>query len=479
MKYIRLLLLTCTALLGFPAVIPAQKQILQLGDRREIFIDSYLIQDLKNVTLKLHNPEYKGKVMDFDLPWEGQFSLYTTILRDGSLYRMYYRGRSAINADNSMAEVTCYAESFDGIHWRKPNLGFYKIDGSSENNILLAEAAPVTHNFCPFIDDNPNRTLRHRYKAIGGSGKSGLIVYVSEDGLHWEKLRDEPIITKGAFDSQNLAFWSASEGVYVCYFRTSNKGIRSVSRATSKDFLTWTEPVAMEFGDTPLEHLYTQQTSPYFRAPHIYIATAARFMPKRQVLTDEQAQAIGVNPSYFGDCSDAVLLSTRGGSHYDRTFMESFIRPRSGLENWVSRTNYPALNVVQTGPEEMSVYVNEHYAQPTAQLARYAFRIDGFSSLNAGYAGGEVVTKPFTFSGKEMEINFNTSAAGEIRFELQDDKGKPYPGFTAEDCQVLIGNQTDRIVEWKGKTDVSALAGKPVRLRILMKDADLYAFKFN
>ncbi len=291
------------------------------------------------------------------------------------------------------------------------------------------------------------------------------------------------VFTQGKFDSQNVAFWSENEGHYVCYFRiTSTKptpGFRSVGRSTSPDFTHWSDPVEMTYGDTPNEHLYTQQTSPYFRASHIYVAIGARFMPDRQVVSDEQAKQMSVNPDYYKDCSDAILMSTRGGSTYDRTFMESFIRPGIGLENWVSRSNYPALNVVQTSPTEMSVYLNEDYAQNSAHLNRYSLRLDGFVSINAPYEGGEVLTKPFTFTGQELEINYATSAAGEIRVEIQDANGKALPGYSLDDAQIIIGNEIKRIVSWKGGKSVEALAGRPIRLRIDLKDADLYSLKFN
>ncbi len=195
--------------------------------------------------------------------------------------------------------------------------------------------------------------------------------------------------------------------------------------------------------------------------------------------TDEQAKALNVNPNYFKDCSDAILMTTRGGNNYDRTFMESFIRPGIGLENWVSCSNYPVLNVVQTSPSELSVYVNESYAQPTAHIKRYSLRLDGFASLNAGLKGGEVITKPFKFKGKELEINYSTSAAGSVRIEILDEKNKPVRGYTLNDSQEIIGNEIKRIVSWNGKEDVSSLEGKPVKLKIYLKDADLYSLKFN
>jgi hypothetical protein len=230
-------------------------------------------------------------------------------------------------------------------------------------------------------------------------------------------------------------------------------------------------------GEAPVEQLYTSQTHPYFRAPHIYVATAARFMQGRRVITKEQAEAIGVNPAYFNDVSDAVLMSCRGGGVYDRTFMEAFVAPGVGAENWTSRTNYPALNVVQTGPSEMSLYVNQNYGQPTSHLRRYSLRLDGFASVHADYDGGEMVTKPLTFQGSRLMLNFATSAAGGVKVEVQRPDGTPIPGFALADCGELIGNEIERAVTFAGG-DLGGLAGRPVRLRFVMKDSDLYALRF-
>lgn len=459
---------------------------LQLGSQRELFVDSYLIEILSDLEQRMHVPVNQGKVLDFDNPWEGNFSGYTTVIKDGNTYRLYYRGVREAGNDGNEQEVTCYAESADGVHWIKPSLGIYEINGTLENNVILANLAPASHNFSPFLDTNPQAKPSERFKAVAGTDKSGLIAFVSSDGIHWSKKQEKAVFTQGVFDSQNSAFWSESEKQYVCYFRiwsdggfTQYKGYRSVGRTTSKDFINWSEPVAMTFGEGPLEHLYTQQTAPYYRAPQIYLAIGARFLPNRQVVSDEQAQLLGVNPKYYKDCSDAFIMSTRGGNIYERTFRESFIRPGIGLENWVSRSNYPALNVVETSPTEISIYVNENYAQPSAHLKRYTLRIDGFASLRAGMKGGYAVTKPFIFDGNKLEFNFSTSAAGEIRVEIQDSNGIPIPGFTADDFDLLIGNEIRRVVTWNGSSEVGSLTGKAIRLKIYLKDADLYSLKFE
>lgn len=460
-----------------------RKEVIKLDNRREIFVDNFLIDKLSGIRLVKHTPRDEGPVCFFDKPWEGVFSGYCTIIKDENLYRAYYRGLPTDGKDGTNIETTCVAESNDGIHWIKPDIGIYPVNGSMKNNVILANEAPASHNFSPFLDKNPDVRPDQRYKALGGEGKSGLMAYISPDGIHWKKLVSHAVLINAAFDSQNVSFWSESEKCYLCYFRTwaggGYNGFRTVSRATSTDFINWSEHVTMTFGDTPMEHLYTQQTSPYFRAPHIYVAIGGRFMPGRQILTEQQAKELNVNPGYYKDCSDAFFMTSRGSNVYERTFMEAFIRPGIGPKNWVSRSNYPALNVVQTGPEEMSLYVNQDYAQPTAHLHRYSMRLDGFTSLSAPYIGGEVITKPFTFSGTELEINYSTSAAGEIRFELQDETGAPIPGYSLEDSQVVIGNEISRVVRWKENKDVLKLASKTVILRIFMKDADLYSIRFR
>ncbi|MFN7926105.1 MAG: hypothetical protein U0Q16_38765 [Bryobacteraceae bacterium] len=475
-------LLQSTALLATPALQAADTPI-DIASRRELFTDRFLIARMQGSDLRLGQPYDAGPVLALDRPWEGRFCGYATIIQDGATYRLYYRGVPNAGQDGRNEEVTCYAESTDGIHFTRPDLGIYEIHGTRKNNVILANTPPLQHNFCPFLDTRPGVPPDQRFKALAGTSRSGLIAYQSGDGIHWKKMRDEAVLTKGAFDSQNLAFWSESEQTYLCYYRTfkpvGGQRYRWISRAVSKDFVNWEYQGEMSFGDAPPEHLYTNQTSAYYRAPHIYVSICARFMPGRQVLSEAEARAVNVDPDYFKDCSDAVLLTSRGGMHYDRTFLDAFIRPGLGFENWVSRSNYPALNVISTGSNEMSLYVVRNYGQPSIYLRRYTLRPDGFASVHAPYAGGEMVTKPLRFQGSKLEINFSTSAPGSVRVEIQDAAGAPIPGFAMADAREMIGDLVDRAVSWKQGASVSALAGKTVRLRFALKDADLYSLRFS
>ena len=427
--------------------VPAQ--VCDIGSRRELFVDQYLIERLDGATLKMHEPRLAPPMSEPADNLE-----YGTVIKDGDLFRLYTRDGRGAKFDGDQPEVTRYCESRDGVHWIKPKLGLVEIDGSKENNVILHES-PYCHNFAPFLDQRPNVPASERFKALAGTVKSGLAAFVSADGIHWKKLRPEPVVTytkEYAFDSQNVSFWSVSEGCYVCYFRHFlDKKLRSVCRTTSPDFVNWSEPVPLK-PNFPGEHIYTTLTHPYFRAPHIYIATPTRFHPER------------------GQSTDILFMTARGNSRYDRTFREAFIRPGLDPERWGNRSNYAALNVVPTSPTEMSIY--------TTPFRRFVLRTDGFASVHVGADLGEMVTHPLSFSGKELIINYATSAGGSLRVEVQEPSGQAIPGFTLAECRNLVGDAIQQPVQWKA-SDVATLAGRPVRLRFVMQEADLFAIQFR
>jgi hypothetical protein len=152
--------------------------------------------------------------------------------------------------------------------------------------------------------------------------------------------------------------------------------------------------------------------------------------------------------------------------------MDAFIRPGLEPDRWGNRANYAAQNVVPTGPDEMSIYV-------ASSGRRYVLRTDGFSSLNAGYGGGEMVTKVFEFTGSELVLNYGTSAAGSISVEIQLPDGRVLPRFGLADCLPMIGDEIEGVVRWRHGSDVSLLCGRRVRLRYVLRDADLYSMRFR
>jgi hypothetical protein len=348
-----------------------------------------------------------------------------------------------------------------------------------------------------FKDDNPRCSPDARYKAIiRSNGPKGLLPFKSSDGLRWSPMSERPVITKGAFDSQNLAFWDSVRGEYRAYFRYFTaggyKGRRDILTATSKDFLTWTKPVPLVYPGAPKEQLYTNQIKPYHRAPHILIGFPTRYIDRgwsksMEALPELKHRRLrsSVSPRYGTAVTEGLLMTSRDGVTFHR-WAEAFLRPGPERPNsWAYGNQYIAWHLVETpssikgAPRELSLYASDSYwTGKSSRLRRYTLRLDGFVSVQAPYKGGEFVTKPIVFSGHQLQLNLATSAAGGVRVEIQDQDGKPINGFVLKDCPEIFGDSINRTVTWQNGSDVKSLAGKTVRLRFQLKDADLYAFQF-
>ncbi len=452
---------------------------IDVGDRRQLFVDGLLIEKMDAVRQVLHHPVPQEIAIKPEHPWEKYGVSYMVTFRDAGVFRAWYRVDAAALGKGKRRTMTAYAESDDGIHWRKPKLGIIEFEGSKENNLVWAGAAG---NMAPFRDDNPACKPDEHYKAIVRA--ADVFALVSPDGLHWKLADEEPILTKRPFDSHNIAFWDSVAGQYVAYtrgVRTDGKlgqgmqgrfrsGVRWVRRATSSDFRTWTKLEPIQTGGAPREDFYTNATVRYERAPDYLLMFPSRFASAREPQPGWE-HGPGLN--------DVVFLSSRDGLCFDRTFLEAFIRPGLDPGNWHERSLYMERGILQTSPTELSLYCMQNWRLPTVHIRRYTLRPDGFVSIQAGYRPGELLTKPFRFQGSQLRLNYSTSAVGWLKLEIQDAAGHPIPGFTLDDCPEIFGDKLDAPVPWQPTHDVSPLANKPVRLRFVMSDCDLYAFRFG
>ena len=473
---------------------------LDIGSRLELLVDDHLIASRSPAAeLRLHSPVPQEVVLETDAPWEGNASGYVTVFQDDDSYRMYYRGwHFTLDADSlerPHAEVVCLAESSDGVHWTKPDLGLVEFNGSRNNNIILDardDRSPAI-NFAPFKDPNPNAAPAARYKALANNrGYKGLFPLRSPDGIHWTPMHDEPVITQGYFDSLNLAFWDAERGQYRDYHRDFRHG-RDIMTAVSPDFLDWSEPVFIDYRPGRIAELYTNQITPYFRAPHLFVGFPARYVERPWSAAIEDLPELAhrrlrasAQERYGAALTDGLFMSSRDGLTFN-IWPEAFIRP--GLrpqDNWIYGDNFQNWGLVTTrsqfagAPDELSIYVSEGYWRGQGvSLRRYSLRVDGFVSLYAPLSGAEMVTKPIRFQGRNLHLNFSASAAGSVRVEiLHGQVDTAIEGFGLADCVELLGDDLERTVRWAQGADLSKLSGEPVRLRFALRDADLYAFRF-
>ncbi|MEA3399959.1 MAG: hypothetical protein U9R79_01815, partial [Armatimonadota bacterium] len=412
-----------------------------LGSRVELFVDEHTIDTLEGLRLTLHHPRLAEVAVRRDRPYEDSTLYDPVVMLDDGRYRMWYRTNF-----NSRPFYTGYAESPDGIRWTKPSLGIIEYQGSRDNNLVWSSeaAAGDPRVLAVFKDPRSERPPEQRYKAVCVVSRPALAGLVSPDGLHWELVRDEPIITDGAFDSHNIAFYDAARGCYVAYYRDFTQGVRHIRRATSQDFLSWQHEGFIDLGDAPLEHLYKNAATPYYRRPDLILMFPKRFLPERP------APAGWEHPGL----SDIVFMSSRDGFHFDRTFMEAFIRPGRDPLNWHERAIEAGPGLVPTGDGQMSLYVVQNYRTDSVHIRRAVLRQDGIASLHAAMPGGEMTTRPFTFQGSELVINYATSAGGGIQVELQDAEGRPLPGRELESCPPIYGDELARVVAWESGSDV-------------------------
>lgn len=484
-RHLIFLLTTLTTLFANSAI---HAEPIDVGSRLELMLDDHLIESLTNLSFRLHSPTPAERVVTFDAPWETPTIGYATFLKDGDSYRMYYTSYDVKPADAQADKVLCFAESKDGIHWEKPSLGLVKFRGSTDNNIVLGGS--TANSFAPFIDTRPGVRDSERYKAVAGIPPHP---YASSDGMHWRRLSEKPIVTDKdprlsrfpvmhlgdpknkrykVLDTHNVAYWDAQEELYVYYFRVwINGDMRSFLRMTSRDLLEWPEMESVEFDHpiTTLSQFYTPGILPYFRAPHLFLGFPMRHADRPMLSPSPLFRKYGVSETEF--------MFSRDGRYFHR-YMEPFVRAGTDLRNWVKHNNAVQWGLLPLTEEIMSVYTLQHFwsTDSPAYMQRRVLRTDGFVSLSAPHSGGEFTSRPLTFSGSRLVVNFSTGVAGNVHVEVQDAKGKPLEGYTSK----FYGDAIAHTVQWKGGgSDMSQLAGKPIRLRFSMNDTDLYSIQFR
>jgi hypothetical protein len=286
----------------------------------------------------------------------------------------------------------------------------------------------------------------------------GLYTFASADGLHWKQTSSQPVITKGAFDSQNLGFWDVNRSKYVCYSRLFIDGVRSIQFCESSDFVNWTDPVKLKYVDSPNEHLYTNAVAPYARNPKIYIGLPTRYLPANSRV-------------------EPLFMFSRDGLTFQR-WSTAIIPESAPADRAGNRSNYAATGVLQLpdDPAHMSIYGTEaYYTGLDSRVRRFEYRTDGFVALQAKQA--EIVTYSVVIAGQAIFINARTKKGGSIVVSLLDTAGKAIPGYTAKDAIAFSNNQIAAEIKWRDGRSLEALVGKAVKLQISMTGAELFSLQ--
>ena len=507
-----------------------------VGSEKQLFIDHRFIDSSENITLVVNPPVKQAEtVFHRDKPWEAFSGGHRTIAEDDGVFKMWYHasdrdprrtivqgekapvsnmaayvlpaGSPQVSRPEPGKQRLCYAVSQDGFNWEKPSLGLVEFEGSKDNNIV-SEDFRLTY---VFID--PHGKAEERFKMIHWTGP-GIRVETSADGLHWDQPSHE--VSTLAPDTQKVGWWDPRLNRYVAYFRVmidkdgnapfpfvepieSDPPVvapklmrpgRAIGRVEVDDILApWPEEdirtvLAADEQDPPDSDLYTSTVYPYPYAADAYFI----FPMTYQHFQDDET------PVRNDGLNDGQFCASRDGIHwmrYDRkpyiprgvtgepdcggTDASQFhIRKGNYLYQYYGGEPWTHGGFRRLSEEERQDRANWDNGRSGVAVQR----LDGFVSADAAYTGGWLITPPIVFQGDHLELNIDVAAMGEAMVEVQDEQGHPVPGFTLDECDRVLFNDVAYTVKWKGKSDVSALAGRPMRLRIAMRSAKLYAFQF-
>ncbi len=491
-----------------------------------------LITDSAGIHLEMEPPQKAGMVLGPDRHWEEYRVTPSAVLEDSGVYKMWYGAISRFEGEEGKVSCPrcqeendgkrvvctrcgwplldidvlhkfyhkCYAESHDGVHWERPELGLVEFQGSKKNNIY-----PFTGEiYVPAI--NPLGPPEEKFMAVTEYGRQ-LYVSVSPDGINWTT-KPKPVLPFSA-DTNNQLIYDDTLGKYVAFLRgfpgkritvrcefdhldqapwpykKSERTCDSTGTIYIEDELDTVMDVDELDPDLPgldINHisatLYAQGV--YLGFPGLY-----RSYPGN---TDRRGRE---GHRYFVQANDGVfetqLAVSRDGRHWTRPDRRPYVR--YGIYGELDGGFIMIAPGLITRDDEVYQYYSGNrtthgiLAPGSDQRVGGIFRLvqqkDRFISISSGLGEGWFCTKLLRHSGKRLQVNIDCGGLGEAFVQIQDDAGHNIPGFSMEDCDPIDLNHIAATVTWKNNPDVSNLQGQPIKLKFKLRRTKLYTFQFT
>ena len=488
MKYIPQVLAISTVL--FVTGIRAAEPI-DVGSHKQLFLDGLFLAESQDVSLKIHPPQKTGEViLRPEHTWESASLNWFNVMQDQgridtrAKYRMWYEAYDIDGWPTANDTSFCYAESRDGVHWTKSELGRFTYKGSDRNNILFRQIGSNeqgnrsrVHGTGVFVD--PHASPERRYKAVGqglfdrpDQRPHRIAGMYSADGLKWTRL-PHPISDLFA-DSQYSGFWDASRERYVLFGRVGGHG-RSLGRSESSDFSRF-EPLKLvaqtDDRDPPNSDLYNSAAIKYGYAPNVYLMFPSLYQ-------------------HGPDTLDIRLAVSRDGIRWSRPDRQTAFIATGEAKAFDSGSLYMGQGMIRVEDELWLYYSGsplrhqeaelENFAKPgnARVYSRVVAQLDRFIAATAGRSGGSFTSPPLRFIGDTLKLNVLVHKGGHVRIGLLDEDGPPLSKYSVSDCDPIVGNSLSKAVQWKTGSDVSNRATKPTRLRVEMSGSQLFGFQFT
>jgi hypothetical protein len=444
-----------------PAVIP-----IDVG--RQLFVDDFLVAE-SSLQRTYHSATYHAKtpVLRPDKPWEDDknggvamsFSDGVWFDPKDKLFKMWYLAGAARH--------TCYATSKDGVAWEKPEL-----DVKAGTNIVQSGQRDSSTVWLDQEEKDPQRRFKMFRSCSGGStlkGAYGLATFFSPDGIHWS---DPPLLT-GSCGDRSTVFWNPFRKVWVYSLRHGwgeprrRRYWEMKDPAAGPQWSAISEPPMWAGADAldPMRDDYKVPCQLYNLDGVAYESVIlGLFTIWRGQFPDRQKP------------NEVCIGFSRDGWNWQRPQRRAFLPVSETFGDW----NYANVQSVGGGclvvGDELWFYVSARSGaakgsakQGSCVTGLATLRRDGFASMDAGDVEGSLTTRPVIFSGGHFFVNADAPEGG-LRVEVLDGDR------IALTSSLLKGNGTRLAVSWPGGTDLSTLAGKPVRFRFRLQKGKLYSF---
>ncbi len=437
------------------------------------------------IRIKIHRPvlETEPAILP-DRQWEGMcLGAYATFIREDGIYRAWYE---CIGADETsdMKSYLAYAESEDGMEWKKPVLGAYEYKGSTENNIICRSHGSSVLKDDALMIGGKYKKLRVEYNSGKTFDTHRIYFAQSEDGIIWNEWPGE--VCKNPADTQNILVYNNMERRYEIYTRqciewesflrkeAENPPRRAVCRLATTDFKNWEKPemlITVNPNDPPDWDIYTNSYHSWPGTPNAYLMFLGMYRR-----TD--------------DCIDIHLALSRNGTEWYRPTGREALIPNGPYGSFNSCSIYATCGILPVRKGQWCIYVradpyghNIPYGKlrmPYSAYYRAVIREDGFCSVRADSKGRFWTGTIEKFEGEHLYINAVVPYSGYIRAGLYDDAtGEEIKGFGLDSCRELNGDVLWEKLAWSEGDNLGKLHGRKFRICFDLFKSDIYGFKFE
>jgi hypothetical protein len=470
-------------------------------------------------------PDTANPLVEPAMPWDaGGVLAHGTVLRDpiDGLWKAWQHSIPIPEGKLDKQEARwwqpglTYLESKDGVHWQRPKLNLVRWKEHGETNLLLeGYSSYASVNIDPGRQDAPYELFIFRHPGYAGAPKViaglplppgkdrhpyGLYRYQSRDGKAWQAV--EGPLELATNDSCYI--YRLGKENYVSYHKTElpafpggltpfdvgDGGVRLIGRRTSRDGSHWSDPTAIVMSPDWRDPADTQfmEVCPV-AVPGGYAATVTVFHNLTQTIDLQWAASRdGIHwwrPERRPALANAPLGEYGGGMiwpmHHpvlDGDRLHVYYGGTEGLHGDLYNIRASGPRVLRARGEILSRQ-SFTYGGDYGALCRATWTADRLWALcgaHGGYTEGTATTRRADLAGEHLLVNLTTRPGGTLRVELLDGDGRTLPGFSAADCDPVVGDHHALVVRWKGGDRAPAGAA---RARFLFRRAFLYGMAWQ